>query len=575
MSTAEQPPLITECPNCHTRFRVSESQLHIAHGRVRCGACLAVFPGMDYLLAEQQPAQPKVDRRRNSTLESVLTELSQEQARSYPEEDGAGSTADDDPEVARVLSGYDPALVKRDTRFEFAPMGAEEIADAVAAAEQAGRSAVDEEPVEEEPLEEEQLKDAEAAMFAEETDSDTDWMAASVDTTAMDKVDASDASDASDVTERPSFDDALEDEEALRWWLADELTGEQAIAPTADEPSRAPQVDKTTGESFDLEELILAAADGSAEKLEALLSELPTEMAPADKAELAAQKADAAPPRLSIEVPYASKPSPAPITEPVPNVPERIMRAIAKRKQKTLRQDDERVSTTEHLLADGALVTEQYDALSAAALAEARSHAQPDEADSQESAQESAKVEVVTPQEPESLPSQKATGPAVWLDTILSSGRSVRIGTACASLLLVTQIFYHQFDSWVEQPQLRPIYQVACSVLRCELPAQRALTQLSSRQLVVRQHPDDADLLLIDVLLVNEAEFDQPFPLLELNFMTARGDIAVTHEIPAADYLGGELRNSNALMPSLTPVHIDFAVPNPGPDAPSYQLAIR
>ena len=45
MSEENLDPLITECPNCDTRFRVTESQLQIAGGRVRCGACLVVFDG--------------------------------------------------------------------------------------------------------------------------------------------------------------------------------------------------------------------------------------------------------------------------------------------------------------------------------------------------------------------------------------------------------------------------------------------------------------------------------------------------------------------------------------------------
>lgn len=36
-------PLITECPGCHSRFRVSKGQLEIANGQVRCGTCLQVF----------------------------------------------------------------------------------------------------------------------------------------------------------------------------------------------------------------------------------------------------------------------------------------------------------------------------------------------------------------------------------------------------------------------------------------------------------------------------------------------------------------------------------------------------
>ncbi len=52
---------VTQCPQCHTSFRVSRAQLGIAHGAVRCGACLHVFNAAQQLLSEQptliKPAQ--------------------------------------------------------------------------------------------------------------------------------------------------------------------------------------------------------------------------------------------------------------------------------------------------------------------------------------------------------------------------------------------------------------------------------------------------------------------------------------------------------------------------------------
>ena len=47
-------PLVTECPYCRTRFRVSDQQLVAASGRVRCGACLQVFQGNAHLLFESE-----------------------------------------------------------------------------------------------------------------------------------------------------------------------------------------------------------------------------------------------------------------------------------------------------------------------------------------------------------------------------------------------------------------------------------------------------------------------------------------------------------------------------------------
>ena len=48
---------ITQCPHCHTSFRVNQAQLGAAHGVVRCGACLHVFNAAQQL-REQGHALP-------------------------------------------------------------------------------------------------------------------------------------------------------------------------------------------------------------------------------------------------------------------------------------------------------------------------------------------------------------------------------------------------------------------------------------------------------------------------------------------------------------------------------------
>ena len=53
---SELQSLITECPSCQTRFRVTVEQLAVAHGRVRCGACLAVFDGREAEVTEKPAA---------------------------------------------------------------------------------------------------------------------------------------------------------------------------------------------------------------------------------------------------------------------------------------------------------------------------------------------------------------------------------------------------------------------------------------------------------------------------------------------------------------------------------------
>lgn len=55
--------LITQCPHCQTRFRVSGAQLQVARGMVRCGACMEVFDATLHFVIEQERPSATADER--------------------------------------------------------------------------------------------------------------------------------------------------------------------------------------------------------------------------------------------------------------------------------------------------------------------------------------------------------------------------------------------------------------------------------------------------------------------------------------------------------------------------------
>ncbi|WP_322402817.1 DUF3426 domain-containing protein [Massilia luteola] len=50
--------LATQCPHCHTTFRVAADQLKLRGGIVRCGACQRIFDGNAHLIDLDKPAPP-------------------------------------------------------------------------------------------------------------------------------------------------------------------------------------------------------------------------------------------------------------------------------------------------------------------------------------------------------------------------------------------------------------------------------------------------------------------------------------------------------------------------------------
>lgn len=72
---------VTQCPHCQTSFRVSRAQLAVAHGAVRCGACLQVYNAAQQLLAAKgKAAATAVEKPRApaaAPVPSVATVLKQ------------------------------------------------------------------------------------------------------------------------------------------------------------------------------------------------------------------------------------------------------------------------------------------------------------------------------------------------------------------------------------------------------------------------------------------------------------------------------------------------------------------
>lgn len=58
--------MYTRCPHCRTFFAVSPAQLGAADGRVRCGSCLSIFDGLEYLT--EKPRRRQADGSESHAL---------------------------------------------------------------------------------------------------------------------------------------------------------------------------------------------------------------------------------------------------------------------------------------------------------------------------------------------------------------------------------------------------------------------------------------------------------------------------------------------------------------------------
>lgn len=139
------------------------------------------------------------------------------------------------------------------------------------------------------------------------------------------------------------------------------------------------------------------------------------------------------------------------------------------------------------------------------------------------------------------------------------------------SITLLAQVAYFKFDYFSRVEPYRTLYLFSCPLLGCEVPSLIDTAQIEATNLIVRNHPSAANALLVDAILINKADFEQPFPDLILSFSTLDDVPVASRRFTPKEYLGGELAGMK-YIPMHQPVHINLEISDPGPDAPNYSL---
>lgn len=131
-----------------------------------------------------------------------------------------------------------------------------------------------------------------------------------------------------------------------------------------------------------------------------------------------------------------------------------------------------------------------------------------------------------------------------------------------ALLSIILQLAYFRFDHFARIQPYRDLYAFACPVVGCTLPTLVDKKQLVTYNLVVQADDENPDALSVDVMLLNKAGFDQPFPDLLLSFSDMDGNVKASRRFKPGDYLGGELAGKK-LIPSKQPIHISLQIKDP------------
>jgi len=185
--------------------------------------------------------------------------------------------------------------------------------------------------------------------------------------------------------------------------------------------------------------------------------------------------------------------------------------------------------------------------------------------------------EIVLSSEPEpetNIPHRLRDAVASLEQPEISTGKKLAYIVASAVLILVLLFQLVLFKSTTlanSFPALQPMLVSMCNKLPCRYTGNHNSKQIKILNRDVRLHPKIKGALLISATIMNQASYTQPYPTILLKFTDLTGSTVAQRYFLPKEYLG-LLNKPFALMPSKKPVQLNIEILDPGSDAINFQF---
>ena len=192
------------------------------------------------------------------------------------------------------------------------------------------------------------------------------------------------------------------------------------------------------------------------------------------------------------------------------------------------------------------------------------------------------KIQALPKQEAHAVSAQKAPVPELSVEEILGVIRRPQtrpvfwfLGIVLLLSTLSAQLaFFHRDELARRQGQVRDYVLTACRYFRCEVTLPRDLDRIVLTNTVVAPHPQYQQVLRIRAMLVNRAEFVQPFPLLEVSLINTRGQIVARRAFEPEQYLKGGVPQARKGMPFNVVQTAELDLTSPAQRAMGYEIRL-
>ncbi len=119
----------------------------------------------------------------------------------------------------------------------------------------------------------------------------------------------------------------------------------------------------------------------------------------------------------------------------------------------------------------------------------------------------------------------------------------------------------------------QPVRALFCSVTGCELPVASNISDLELLRQKVFSHSTIEGALVVSIDVVNNAVFPQPYPVLSITMANSLGESVAQRDFVPQDYL--ESYNGTETLAVGKPTRINIDIVDPGVDAQSFEMEFR
>lgn len=145
---------------------------------------------------------------------------------------------------------------------------------------------------------------------------------------------------------------------------------------------------------------------------------------------------------------------------------------------------------------------------------------------------------------------------------------------ACLVLTITLSLEYIWFnrDQFNDITAFKTVIDRACKKFTCENVSFRDASKMELITRNVYSHPNEKNALIVDVTMKNNAEFAQPYPVLQIDFSDIRGNTVAARRFLPSDYLTiGDTQQRRLLEPDAS-ASVTLEIRDPGKQAMTYEF---